>query len=75
MIKMAPQQDGILRGRFLSHGGRGRHGGGEALWNPNAKSMRGGGSQKELGQLSTLKDVNEITDLYSIGTEMTLEAL
>jgi hypothetical protein len=33
------------------------------------ESMLGGGNQKEFKQLSTLKDVNEISDSYSIGTE------
>ena len=39
------------------------------------ESMLGGGNQKELKQLSALKDVNEISDSYSIGTEMTPETL
>jgi hypothetical protein len=37
--------------------------------------MFAGGNQKELKQLSTVKDVNEISDSYSIGTEMTPKIL
>jgi hypothetical protein len=37
--------------------------------------MLGGGNQKELNLLSTLKRVNEISDSYSIGTETTPEIL